>query len=105
MPVALAFTLSLDAGRLAIALLKLALQSGGQHLLQTALLKPNSHVALSTMTYGALGPLLGDCPLGWRRGGVHAAIMLLICGIAVSRHTLHAHNLEEVLAGLTIGLL
>jgi hypothetical protein len=97
---AAALAVSLVAGGLAIALLKLALQSCGYHLLQTTLINPSGHVAMSTMVYGALAILLGGEHSGWRRAAVHGVFALLTGGIALSRLTLHVHNPGEVLAGL-----
>jgi len=101
---AAALAVSLVAGGLAIALLKLALQSCGYHLLQTTLINPSGHVAMSTMVYGALAILLGGAHFGWRRAAVHGVFALLIGGIALSRLTLHVHNPGEVLAGLAVGV-
>ena len=101
---AAALAVSLAAGGLAIALLKLALQSCGYHLLQTTLINPSGHVAMSTMVYGALAILLGGAHSGWRRAAVHGVFALLIGGIALSRLTLHVHNPGEVLAGLAVGV-
>ncbi len=101
---AAAFAIAIAAGALAIALLKLGLESCGQRLLGTTLVNPSGHVALSTMTYGALALVLGAALAGWRRRVVCGGFMLLIAGIAASRFTLHAHNLGEVLVGLATGL-
>ena len=51
---AVALAISLAAGGTAIAALKLALQSCGERLLQTTMIDPSGHVAMSTMIYGAL---------------------------------------------------
>jgi membrane-associated phospholipid phosphatase len=101
---AAALAVSLVAGGFAIALLKLALQSCGYHLLHTTLINPSGHVAMSTMVYGALAILLGGALSGWRRATVHGVFTLLIGGIALSRLTLHVHNPGEVLAGLSVGV-
>jgi membrane-associated phospholipid phosphatase len=101
---AAALAVSLAAGGFAIALLKLALQSCGYHLLQTTLVNPSGHVALSTMIYGALAIILGGGLSGWWRSAVHGVFILLIVAIALSRLMLHAHNQAEVLAGLLVGL-
>ena len=101
---AAALGVSLVAGALIIALLKLVLQSCGYYLLHTMMINPSGHVALSTMVYGALAILLGGAISGWRRVAVHGALALLIGGIALSRLTLLVHNPGEVLAGLTIGV-
>ena len=101
---AAALAASLAAGGSAIALLKLALQSCGYHLLRTTLINPSGHVAMSTMIYGALAIVLGAGLSGWRRWAVYGAFILLIVAIALSRPMLHAHNPEEVLAGFLVGL-
>jgi membrane-associated phospholipid phosphatase len=101
---AAALAVSLAAGGLAIALLKLALQSCGERLLETTLVNPSGHVVTSVMTYGALAALLGRPFSRWRRWTVHAVFVLLIGAIALSRLALYAHNLGEVLAGFTVGL-
>jgi hypothetical protein len=101
---AVALAVSLAVGGFAIALLKLALQSCGYRLLQTTLINPSGHVAMSTMVYGALAILLGAGLWGWRRWAVYGAFGLLIVAIALSRPILHAHNPEEVVAGFLVGL-
>ena len=101
---AAALAVSLAAGGSAIALLKLALQSCGYHLLQTTLINPSGHVAMSAMIYGALAIILGGGLSGWWRWAVHGVFILLIAAIALSRLMLHAHNQAEVLAGLLVGL-
>ena len=101
---AAALAVSLAAGGSAIALLKLALQSCGYHLLQTTLINPSGHVAMSAMIYGALAIILGGGLSGWWRWAVHGVFILLIAAIALSRLMLHAHNQGEVLAGLLVGL-
>jgi membrane-associated phospholipid phosphatase len=101
---AAALAVSLAAGGSAIALLKLALQSCGYHLLQTTLINPSGHVAMSAMIYGALAIILGGGLSGWWRWAVHGVFILLIVAIALSRLMLHAHNQAEVLAGLLVGL-
>ena len=99
-----ALAASLAVGGSAIALLKLALQSCGYHLLRTTMINPSGHAAMSTMIYGALAIVLGAGLSGWRRWAVYVAFILLIVAIALSRPILHAHNPEEVLAGFLVGL-
>jgi len=101
---ALALAISLAAGGAAIGALKLALQSCGHRLLQTTVIDPSGHVAMSTLIYGALALLLGSALAGAWRGAVYLAFALLIAAIALSRLVLHAHNLGEVLVGLAVGL-
>lgn len=101
---AVALAISLAAGGTAIAALKLALQSCGERLLQTTVIDPSGHVAMSMMIYGALALLLGGALSGLWRWAVHAAFALLIAAIAASRIVLHAHNPGEVVAGLVVGL-
>lgn len=101
---AVALAISLAAGGTAIAALKLALQSCGERLLQTTVIDPSGHVAMSTMIYGALALLLGGALSGAWRWAIYAAVALLIAAIAASRILLHAHNPGEVLAGLAVGL-
>ena len=84
---AVALAVSLAVGGFAIALLKLALQSCGYRLLQTTLINPSGHVAMSTMVYGALAILLGAGLWGWRRWAVYGAFGLLIVARNLSRST------------------
>ena len=101
---ALALAISLAAGGAAIGALKLALQSCGHRLLQTTVIDPSGHVAMSTLIYGALALLLGSALAGAWRAALYLGFALLIAAIALSRLVLHAHNLGEVLVGLAVGL-
>jgi membrane-associated phospholipid phosphatase len=98
----LAFTLA--ACGIGIALAKLALQSCAQPLLQTDVINPSGHAAVSTAVYGALAMLFAYSPSSERRWVPAACASFLIGGIAVSRVVLDDHSMAEVIVGLIIGL-
>ena len=101
---AVALAVSLSAGGLAVGILKLALQSCGRRLLDTSLVNPSGHVAVSAMAYGGLALVLGGGLSGVPRQAAYGGFIALVAGIAASRTVLHVHNPGEVLAGLAVGL-
>ena len=101
---AVALAVSLSAGGLAVGILKLALQSCGRLLLDTSLVNPSGHVAVSAMAYGGLALVLGGGLSGVPRQVAYGGFIALVAGIAASRTVLHVHNPAEVLAGLAVGL-
>ncbi|HTH16593.1 MAG TPA: phosphatase PAP2 family protein [Magnetospirillum sp.] len=101
---ALAWLAAIGGCGLALALLKIALQSCSR-VLVTDIHSPSGHTAMSVAVYGGLAVVLG-LPLG-RTARVLLAIAagLLALTVGASRIAVHAHTLPEVLIGGAIGLL
>lgn len=100
---AIAFVLALIGAGIAIALVKLVLESCGHPLLHTDITNPSGHAAISATVYGCLAVLFGrNLPVGyrWYPGLAAGALM---GAIALSRIILDAHSLPEVAVGLAIG--
>jgi membrane-associated phospholipid phosphatase len=96
--------LALAACGIAIALVKLVLQSCGHPLLSIDLVNPSGHAALSTMVFGSLGFLLSHGSTAERRWIFTTSSLTIILAIAVSRLALAFHSPAEVLAGVALGL-
>ncbi len=102
---ALTFALSLAGCGVAIALVKLALQSCGRPLFHVDVANPSGHAAMSALVYGALAILFSrNIPERYRWLPILAAAVL-VGAIALSRVLLDSHSPVEVVIGLSIGVL
>jgi membrane-associated phospholipid phosphatase len=64
---------------------------------------PSGHTSMSTLVYGSLALIVGAEAPSWQRFATAAMGAAAVIGIALSRVTLGAHSVEEVLLGLAIG--
>jgi membrane-associated phospholipid phosphatase len=95
-------TLALCAG-LTIAL-KIAFRACGGDVPAFHIRSPSGHSSLSTTFYGCFALMVAVREDGRARLSVLIASLLLVAAIAVSRVALEAHTVNEVIAGLLIGL-
>jgi hypothetical protein len=93
-------TLALCAG-LTIAL-KIGFRACGGEVPAFHIRNPSGHTSLSTTFYGCFSLMIAE--EGWARLSVLLTSILLVAAIAVSRVVLKEHTLEEVIAGLFIGV-
>ncbi|MGO8917842.1 MAG: phosphatase PAP2 family protein [Stellaceae bacterium] len=77
---------------------------GGQYQV-LGIYSPSGHTSLSATFYGCAALMLSADQSWGRRLGVLLAAAALVVAIAASRIALHAHTVDEVAAGLAIGLL
>jgi hypothetical protein len=95
--------LALCAGLTVVA--KMVFHACGGQFPTLAIRSPSGHTSLSTTFYGC-GALMLSTNQSWgRRLAVLLAGVALIVAIAASRVELHAHTIEEAVAGFAIGLL
>lgn len=95
--------LALCAGLTVVA--KMLFHACGGQFPTLAVHSPSGHTSLSTTFYGC-GALMLSTNQSWgRRLAVLLAGAALIVAIAASRVALHAHTIEEAVAGFAIGLL
>jgi membrane-associated phospholipid phosphatase len=95
-------TLALCAG-LTIAL-KIGFHACGGEVPAFDIRNPSGHTSLSATFYGCFSLMIAIREEGWARLSVLLTSILLVAAIAVSRVVLKEHTLDEVIAGLLIGL-
>jgi membrane-associated phospholipid phosphatase len=64
---------------------------------------PSGHASMSTLVYGSLALIVGAEAAPWQRFATATIGAAAIIGIALSRVTLGAHSVGEVVLGLAIG--
>jgi membrane-associated phospholipid phosphatase len=70
----------------------------------TEIHSPSGHTALRARVYGGVAVILTANLRGWPRLAALVGLAATICGIAVSRVVLAAHNPLETIVGMGIGL-
>jgi membrane-associated phospholipid phosphatase len=88
--------------------LKLISANVGQSLHDAALLQlsagaPSGHVAMAVVVYGSAAYLARRTARGWEAILCQVACGLVVLIVAVTRVTLHAHTVADVVAGAVVG--
>lgn len=104
-PVARRWTGALLAAAGTIGFAKLVFIPCGAYLPGLHLHSPSGHVAGSVAIYGGVAALLWISRPGWLAALAAAGAALLCTGVALSRVSLHAHTVPEVILGGLIGLI